>query len=324
MKQHIVPRFYLEAFVDPATPEGHEPSLWECDLPAGRVRRHAPRNAATGPDYYSAVRDDGTKDDRAELLLGRVESDAAPVIRKVREGHFSLSEDDRVYLACFLSFLLVRIPAFRDRVHAPGERIATAMMRAHASHREYFEEHYIRKIRERGLEMTPEEAEEFRQAMMQATMRPSPEFSLSHALNAFRMPAFLMFDMQWTFLRSSGGAPFITGDTPVTKRNPKVKAPHTAGLILADTEVTFPVSPSVCLRAHWSKDDPAVADISEDEVADINRERVRYAVKRVFASSEKAVRAALDVYVELLEAGEAHARTVNLMLIEGDEPPTPV
>ena len=85
----------------------------------------------------------------------------------------------------------------------------------------------------------------------------------------------------------------------------------------------FPISPSVCLRAWW-KDSQDVVEVGDSEVARVNRERVRFAEREVFASSESAAQTALQVYAELLEKGEAHANAISLMLIEGDGPLKPI
>src|SRR5207249_12317804 len=57
------------------------------------------------------------------------------------------------------------------------------------------------------------------------------------------------------------------------------------GLSDSDIEVTFPISPCVCLLARWA-DDLTVREVGDAQVARVNRDRVRYAHEQVFASSE--------------------------------------
>jgi hypothetical protein len=80
---HILPRFYLEGFLDPQTPPGHEPFLWETDLVNGKVRKRAPKKAAARSNYYLV----DTSVDRhldansAEARLAESESESAPLLR---------------------------------------------------------------------------------------------------------------------------------------------------------------------------------------------------------------------------------------------------
>src|SRR5436309_1798723 len=113
MRQHVVPRFYLDAFCDPVTPEGQEPSLWQCDLEDGVVKRRAPRRAALRANYYSVVKPGGD-DHQVEGLLSKIESSAAPVIAKLRRGNFKMTDEEREHLAWFMGFFAVRVPAIRD------------------------------------------------------------------------------------------------------------------------------------------------------------------------------------------------------------------
>ena len=121
--------------------------------------------------------------------------------------------------------------------------------------------------------------------------------------------------MGWTFLVSKG-APFITGDTPATKSSVKVDLRRPVGLKDSDIELTFPISPSVCLLARWARD-LNVRDVGDPDVARVNRDRVRHAHEQVFASSEAAARSARTIYTKLRDRGEAHVKPVNLMIAEG-------
>lgn len=67
-----------------------------------------------------------------------------------------------------------------------------------------------------------------------------------------------------------------------------------------------------------------MVNVGSDRVIDLNRERVRHADKFVFSSTEKGVRSACEIYAELRQRGEAHAKSISLMLIEGDEQPKPL
>ena len=100
MDQHTVTGSYLAAFCDPGL---SRPSVWVVDLRQNKIRCAAPRNVATEIDYYSRTLPDGTLGDGVEKVLARVETEAAPIIKKLRAGAFSLTGDDRGILAIFAS-----------------------------------------------------------------------------------------------------------------------------------------------------------------------------------------------------------------------------
>jgi len=322
--QHTVTRSYLEAFCDPVTPELHAPSIWVVRLRDGSIKRRAPHNVAVEVDYYSRRLPSGEVDDGFERILSGVESAAAPILRRIRAGSFSLTDEERERLAIFVSFMMVRVPSFRKYLARAVNKVAESLMRAMAQSPDFPSKPAIVKH-----SLSPEQVNRMRHLALNAgspeegyTIEAAPEMSLGYAFKAALTPVPYLLGMRWQFLISKGD-PFITGDTPVTKRNDRIRPPLAAGISLPDTEVTFPIGPSVCFRAWW-RDGQGVVEISGGEVADVNRERVRFAEREVFASSEGAAKAALDVYAELLERGEAHANAISLMLIEGDGPPKPI
>lgn len=197
-------------------------------------------------------------------------------------------------------------------------------MRADAQRTDDFERRFL----DRGL--SGEQVAQMRQLWLNAgnpaegcTLEASPDMSLGYAFKAALAPVRFLLKMRWQFLVSKG-EPFITGDTPVTKSNDRIRPPLAPGLIHPHTEVTFPISPSVCFRAWWKRSQPSVVDIADGEVARLNRERVRFADGEVFACTEAGAQAALRVCAALRQSGEAHAKAMSFMLSERDGPPRPI
>ena len=314
MDQHFVTRFYLEGFCDPITPARHEPSVWECDLPEGTIKRRAPKNVATEADYYSVTDESGNPDHWAERLLSEVESAAAPVVRKLRAGNLYLSWQEREWLALFVAFLIVRVPSFRDYLERTAGKLGESMLRVSARRPTYFEE----TMRKAVGELPADEIEELRKLALDPAkhfeIRGTREHSLGHALRVAMKVVRLIHQMRWEFVVAKETCRFITGDTPVTWRNPSVR-PLGEGLGLKGTELSFPLSPSVCLVGTWIGK-IGVSEASDARVQDLNRERVRQADRFVYADSEASAREALKEYAVLQEAGEAHARPFKFFIIE--------
>jgi hypothetical protein len=155
----------------------------------------------------------------------------------------------------------------------------------------------------------------------EATVTVDHEFSLRYILQSALVLEEMLSRMGWTLLITKGG-PFIIGDTPATKSSPKVDLRRPVGLRDSDIEVTFPISPSVCLLVCWTNDFLRVREVGDSEVAHVNRDRVRYAHEQVFASSEAAARSARTVYTKLRDRGEAHVKPVNMIVLQDERPQT--
>ena len=80
--QHWVPRSYLQAWVDPDTPAGHEPYVNVISRDGGEVRRRAPSNIFTETDLYTIQLPDGRRDLRLEHGLSQLETDFFEMRRK--------------------------------------------------------------------------------------------------------------------------------------------------------------------------------------------------------------------------------------------------
>lgn len=271
------------------------------------IKRRAPKNAAVKADYYSIRRDDGTVDDRAEKLLSLVESKGVPVIVKVRHGRFELPPEEREHLALFLGFLITRTPGFRDFMERAAGKIGESMMREMARHPDYFR----RVAREAvGEEISDEQLEDARVRGLKPAahfiIRGTPEFSLMQAIVQALTPARIILDMRWQFVITPGPEHFVTGDVPVTWRNPNTRPPLGAGLVLKSTELSFPISPEICLLGTWTGGE-GVRDVGAEVVRDLNRERVRHADRFIFSCSEDGARVAQGMYDTLREEGGAHA-----------------
>src|SRR5215472_2187573 len=74
-RHHTVPAFYLRRFA------GSHERLLVRDRPTGRLLPPITVSKLAVTDFYTVVREDGTLDGRMEQLLGRVEGDAAQLLK---------------------------------------------------------------------------------------------------------------------------------------------------------------------------------------------------------------------------------------------------
>jgi hypothetical protein len=318
MDQHFVTRFYLDAWCHPIPLPRHGRSLWECDLVERKTTRRPPKKVATEMDYYSVVTGDGTVDHGVESLLSIVESKGAPVVHKIRAGNFALTAEEREDLSLFIGFLVVRVPSLRNYMERAVGLAGESTIRVMAQHPEYFRRMVRKAMAAAGEEITEEEIEEARKAGLEPEkhfiVRGTRDFSLAQALKLAMTPVRYIHGMNWEFLVATGDVRFITGDTPLTWRNPNCPPPL-GGLGIRGTEVTLPLSPTVCLLA---KRDGAtgVREVGDESVRDLNRERVRHADRFIYAPNETEARTAMETYKVLAASGDAHVPPFTMMIFE--------
>lgn len=318
MDQHFVTRFYLDAWCHPIPLPRHGRSLWECDLVEQKTTRHPPKKVATEADYYSSVNADGTVDHGVESLLSIVESKGAPAVQKVRAGDFALTAEERKQLSLFIGFLVVRVPSLRNYMEQSAGLIGESIMRVMAQHPEYFRRMTKEAMAAAGEEITEKQIERTRKAALEPKkhfiVSGTRDFSLAQALKLAMTPVRYVHAMEWEFLVATGNARFLTGDTPVTWRNRNFPPPL-GGLGIRGTEVSLPVSPTICLLA---KQDGATSgrEVDDETVRDLNRERVRHADRFIYAPNEAEARIAMETYKVLAANGDAHVPPFTMMIFE--------
>lgn len=289
MKHHFVPKFYLKSFCETPTPQGQEPWLWITDLEGCSVARRAPKNVATQTDYYL--------NGEIEQALAQLESETTPVISRLLAGEFDLSWEDRGRLAFFMAYFIVRVPFFRNMIEEKIGDVGKMTLMMSAQHPGYF----ARTMREahkgkRGF--TDKEIEDLRQWALKGEYSVRGTSPLSLSLGMTGLPkelATIVHEMKWAYLQTSGTEEFITCDNPVSWFDPTPRPGFYGGhgLLMKKVELTFPLSPQLCLLGTWEwKTGPV--QVPRPVVEELNQRRVGYARRFVYAAREKDAWQALE------------------------------
>lgn len=111
-KQHYVPRFYLQGFVDEVESQRRgNPYLWVCE-PGRPPRLSAAKEATAERNFYEYEEfRPGLPD--FEQMFSRIESDLAPTFLHIEDPTYELGPDERLSLALFAGFSFFRTPAGR-------------------------------------------------------------------------------------------------------------------------------------------------------------------------------------------------------------------
>ena len=97
--QHYIPKFYLKGFTD------KQGALWVYER-FKPLRESKPEHEAHRPDYYTHA-EDGERDETAEDVLKKVESQAAPIIVKLANPQYVLNPKT-AGISSFSSLLCLR------------------------------------------------------------------------------------------------------------------------------------------------------------------------------------------------------------------------
>ncbi|MEV5186174.1 DUF4238 domain-containing protein [Streptomyces werraensis] len=105
-RHHTVPRLLLRRFAD-----GEQ--IMRVPLDGGERRLVGIADVTVRRDFYSMLDENGQLDDTLEDLLGKLENEAAKVIREVVSGVWPLPSAERAVLAEWMAAQHARIPAAR-------------------------------------------------------------------------------------------------------------------------------------------------------------------------------------------------------------------
>jgi len=288
-KHHYLPQFYLAAFTNTGTKEG---SLTVFDNLERRTWNTKPREVAYQRDFYR-VDLPGVEPDALEKTFADFESQAAEVLRQI---HFKkqLPEDDDNFntLLNFVSFMMVRIPAFRD-VHRQNMENCTDMLMRVALHSREAWQKIVERIKTDGSDISSEVTYEQMKKFIDEkryTLEIHRHWHLKTLLDGHDSILPLLGQRDWSLLIADPNVGyFVTSDRPVllnwTEEMPAFLSP---GLGLLNTEVKMPLTKEVCLIGRFA-DTPLVITGDFMVIAAVNSGVLMQADRRVFAAGDDFV-----------------------------------
>jgi hypothetical protein len=218
VRHHIVSAFLLERFARD-TKRGRLVAM--LDKRTGKPTSVSPRDAAVRRHFYSIDVDDGRRDPGIEEVLSKIESIAAPLVRRVEEGEFPVREQ-RLELAMFVAVCWLRTPAWREQMGSVMEQATTNLVaKSYAVDPEMAQRSFA------DSDMSREEIEQFREEFIQglATGRFKVTFPKNLMLRYFLEGAvgaqWTMFLLDWTVVRLPDDyEEFVIADNPFSLFDP--------------------------------------------------------------------------------------------------------
>ena len=276
---HFLPRFYLNAFVDPSSRDLRNPFLWVVELQSKILKQKAPKNVASITGFYD-WRELKAIAPLIEPIYSQIESRTACVMRKLWNGDLGLTDKDKYHLSIFLGLQLTRTPRFRRA--SQDAMIKYVLDRAENL---VGDEECLQKSLDK---FNVEDIKSFVKNR-RFNVVPNPDHILQMTLKSGLAFSVLIFAMQWLFVIAREELRFFTSDVPVALLTPDAKPRRIDfdAYYNSELEISFPISPSCILLLREQEFPENVAFAGDDVVNEINRRIFPVADKYVFCSSEQ-------------------------------------
>ena len=297
--QHYIPKFYLKGFTN------KQGCLWVCEK-FTPIRKSIPKYEAHRPDYYTHG-ENGERDETAENILQEIESRAAPVIFKLRNPQFQPSPEQMGHVYLFIAFMFVRVPSWREYLDKQFAQQHRDMELRNASDKDKFYKICADFEKNTGKPLGMD-AEKLRQYVLRGeyqTVQSSIAFNLGSMFKSADTVAAQLSTYGYEVLYAPTGKYFLTSDSPVSTLQPDGTGQATIGLGFGwpGVQVHFPLNKLACLRLKKGIK-PAVVEISERSLTQINRVTMANAVKYLFSpEGHRRISRLFDLYGAKIRLG---------------------
>jgi hypothetical protein len=282
---HFVPEFYLKSF-SVIHRGDRTPKLWAYDKESEEPRKQSPKNTANINNLYT-VSAPGVASTDLEIAFGKQESGVAPILAKWQKPGARPEVDEISEVAYFLALLHLRNPKSAKFFEAMAEVIGAERAKAIASDDVRFDKFWqwflaketepprITKEHFRKLAFNFDENFTIKFDTKYTTLSP---LAYADAINNE------LKKMCWCLCSAPKERNFITSDFPVVVRFGKGKNfAFGGGFGHPTAQVTFPISPKVCLYLSRTYRRKAVL-VDSSFVKEANRRMVINAERYIFAS----------------------------------------
>jgi hypothetical protein len=249
-------------------------------------RGSKPKHEANRPDYYTHF-EHGERDETAEDVLKDIESVVAPIVRKLANPEYELTEENAAKLYMFVASLFARVPSWRSYMNEAVADMARRIQQRGAQEREKFHR-WCADFEQKTGRPLPVTYEELRQFVIKG------DYTIEQASNAYNLG--MMFKSAITvakelatfaceILYAPQGHVFITSDAPVFTVRPDGSGQAEIGMGFGwrGVEVYLPLNKRACLRLRRDVA-PCAIEISERGVQQINGAVMATAERYIYSS----------------------------------------
>lgn len=272
-KQHYIPRFYLQSFVDPACPPDHEPYVWVYKRRHAVPKKRSPKNIAKYPYFYSFNTKNLGKDQVVEDLLSHVESNSAIIWNTLSDPIRFLSENERKTIAVFIACMYSRVPAIRSADDDFVNQLSKMILRMTATNYDKLD-----RDRQAEIELSRDELQKIADSK-NIRFKSTQNIHIAAMLPLITKLYPLILKMNWAFLIAPREEVYITSDCPVNHLG--------LGFANPNAIVTFPVNRHLCMLLTWNGP-TGYHRIDEHLVNKVNRSTAEVAHESIYTPKRLA------------------------------------
>jgi Protein of unknown function (DUF4238) len=278
-RHHYVPQFYLRGFTD------EDDRFWVYEKGKETPRVQTPLNTAIIGRFYTFNAADGTPTDELERRFAELEDRMRPILEQWKQARATVQPAHMETAVAFLSFMHTRVPSAVRQAREIHSAFAIGMMKAYAENPKAFRMIHEKYRRETGNHELPFETllDHARHLEERFSVDANEKPAMLEMLRSTMAVPYELVKFGWTLCRAARGSTFITSDGPFTAFSRRGdKALVGAGFGLPNAEVSFPVSPEVCLLLRRGVGDGRMV-VGKKFVAEINKRTAFHAQRIVIA-----------------------------------------
>ena len=280
-KQHTIPRFYLNQFIHPG---------WVYLRGSREPKRvQSAKSQAVQEFYYSQDTDE--QNNSLDSLNTSIESETAPILRKLLTTKVSLTDTDKLLFSYFIANLALRVPKI---IREMGESTLEALEQVDSMAKKITQKLYKMEIEENqpfikvvtkesgSYQYTKKEWKDFLKLLHQQD--EDGKAMMETTMSLFIDLASIIANMGWVIIDASDGAFFITSDSPVYLTDIDGSRIG-AGWENANAVGSLPLSPRRYLGLHYGlpPDTLGYKRVSTEEVETLNKRTIASASCAIFS-----------------------------------------
>jgi len=265
VRQHTIPKCYLESFTDPNYPDGQKPYLWILDRKQSPPKKKSPKNVLFKKDFYTVDLPHGKKDYRIETSLSQLESEFISILRSKILKYKPIDDEEMVRLSLFFSALFNRTISQKEHWERTYEHLATVVEQM-----------------EKGHNIEPKESKMIRKFI--------PDSYKDRIVENLVFQAEIILLKKPKFIVSESDVSFITSDNPYLYLNPEFtrESFYQAPPIAKSTNLFVPLTPKIAFFGVGESDHENQYMIAKDSwVKSCNHETANHCYEYIFSSKKK-------------------------------------
>jgi hypothetical protein len=289
-RHHIVPKCYLENFVD------DDGFVWVLDT-EDSIFNIKPANILVENHFYTITLKNGEKSLFVEDTLANIESKYIDIFNNKLSKDIFLDDTERANVSVFLAALFLRTKTHREGLKGMFQKLKSSM--------EEWKKHYE----------TNKQSRDFASVMPSSGKTISIDdvneylknYKDQHSINIIdQLPEIsqIIFNMKWSIWKNKNNN-FVTCDNPLYLIRPaSIKKYGTnvigsqPGLLYNDVELTVPLASGRLLLAGWILEQDSYFEVDDDLAEKMNHRTICSSSERIITNSKEKAEMIKNKYTE--------------------------